>query len=145
MYYVNKEQINLRINCIPMISSAMKDLLQQWSTGNVLHALAQERLLHLAIETITDIGSYMIDGLMMRDASSYEDIIGVLHGEGVFSAHVSEVLIELVKLRKPLVQDYYDFDRTQIHPLITVLPEILSEFAEKSQSYLDKELEGFEG
>lgn len=142
MYYVNRQQIEQRLQFIQIIINAMEDLEKNWDEGKLLDALAQERALHLAIESVTDIGSYMIDGLLMRDASSYEDIIDILHGEEVVPSDLYEILLELVKLRKPLVQDYFAFTRNnQLHPLILVLPKVLAEFVDKVNVYLDKELQ----
>ncbi len=52
----------------------------------------------------------MIDGFIMRDASSYEDIVQILQDEAVFDEETGSVLVELVKLRRPLVQHYYELD-----------------------------------
>jgi uncharacterized protein YutE (UPF0331/DUF86 family) len=145
MYYVNKEQIEQRLQFISLILTAIEDLKQIWNEDDLLNALAQERILHLAIESVTDVGSFMIDGLMMREASSYEDIIEVLHGEAVYSSDVRDVLLELVKLRRPLVQDYFSFERNkELHPILMKLSETLTEFTEKVCLYLVKELGDFE-
>lgn len=145
MYYVNQEQIEQRLQFISVILKAMDELSQSWSGEDLLKSLAQERILHLTIESVTDIGSFMIDGLMMREASSYEDIIEILHGEDVFSSHIKDILLELVKLRRPLVQDYFAFERNkELHPLLLELPKLLTEFVEKVRLYLVKELSGFE-
>jgi len=102
--------------------------------------LAQERALHLAIEIVTDIGSYLIDGFIMRDASSYEDIIEITSGEGVFPESIVPELLELVRLRKPLVQDYYSWKSSELHPLLKKLPALLVEFKVAVEQYIEKEL-----
>lgn len=45
--------------------------------------LALERLVQLLIESIIDVGNMMIDGFIMRDPGSYEDIIDILEDEKV--------------------------------------------------------------
>lgn len=139
MYYINHEQIRLRLDVIPQLIEACRQLEQQWNTGSLLLHLAQERTLHLAIETVTDIGSLLIDAFMMRDASSYEDIIEILEGEKVFGAAEAAVLKELVQLRRPLTQDYPLLSRDGLHPLITALPSILAEFAEAVPAFISRE------
>lgn len=139
MYYVNREQIYERLNVIPDLIESLQMLEQQWE-GALLQGLAQERALHLAIETVTDVGSCLIDGFIMRDASSYEDIIDIIGGEGVFPAELHGVLLELVKLRKPLVQDYYVWERAVLHPMTAQLPACLAEFARAVDEYLKREL-----
>jgi uncharacterized protein YutE (UPF0331/DUF86 family) len=126
MYYIDRQQIEERIRFIPYIIEACERLRLSWDASNPLHVLAQERALHLAIEVLTDVGSLLIDGFLMRDASSYEDIITVLVVEKVFPKELETPLIQLVKLRKPLVQDYMNLDRLTLHPLIEVMPSLLS-------------------
>ncbi|GKU79923.1 DUF86 domain-containing protein [Paenibacillus sp. L3-i20] len=139
MYYVNQEQIAVRLNAIPELSDVLKELASDWR-GDKIQGLAQERALHLAIEIVTDVGSYLIDGFLMRDASSYEDIIEITGAEGAFPAHIQETLIQLVKLRKPIVQEYYSWKRTELHPLTSVLMELLPTFKSSVESYLEREL-----
>ncbi|MCR8659089.1 DUF86 domain-containing protein [Paenibacillus endoradicis] len=139
MYYVNHEQIAIRLATIPTLTAAMEQLSKQWE-GAALQALAQERALHLAIEIVTDIGSYLIDGFLMRDASSYEDIIEITSGEGVYPESMVPDLVELVRLRKPLVQDYYNWKSSELHPLLEKLPVLLVEFKVAVERYVEKEL-----
>ncbi|MEI7024889.1 DUF86 domain-containing protein [Paenibacillus sp. y28] len=138
MYYVNREQIERRLDIIPLLIEVCKEA--EAATGySGLRAFAEERALHLAIETVTDVGSLMIDGYVMRDASSYEDIIEILAGEQVFPSALTAPLIELVKLRRPLVQDYMDYPRKAPHPLTAELPALLTGFAAAVRDYLERE------
>lgn len=139
MYFVNREQIAVRLESIVEISSVLHTLAANW-IGSVLEGLAQERALHLSIETITDVGSYLIDGFILRDASSYEDIIEISCEAGAFSADMLPVLTELVKLRKPLVQDYFTWNRRELHPLTDKLSTLLPLFKQEVEDYLDREL-----
>ncbi|GIP33783.1 DUF86 domain-containing protein [Paenibacillus sp. J2TS4] len=139
MYYLNREQLEKCLNFLPVLMGASEQMAQQWD-GSLLRGLAQERILHLSIETVTDIGSLLIDGFLMRDASSYEDIVEILLGENVFPREIGEPLIELVKLRKPLVQDYTELDREGLHPLIRQLPALLKEFTSCVREFVRKEL-----
>lgn len=140
MYYVNQTQIEERLKFLSFITAVMEQLAGNWDSANYVKPFAQERALHLAIETVTDVGSLLIDGFMMRDASSYEDIIDILAGEKVCSADVAQTLGELVKLRKALVQDYAGFPREELHPLIPMLPAVLKAFAESVPVFIAKEL-----
>jgi len=143
MYYVNHEQIEIRLAQLPVLLEACRELQLRWTTSSGSEALllhmAQERLLHLAIEIVTDVGSLLIDAFMMRDASSYEDIIDILEGEGVFGASVAAVFKDLVQLRRPLVQDYPVLPREGLHPLIARLPEAMQTFAEAVPAFISKE------
>lgn len=134
MYYVNEEQIKRRLDFIPFMTEMSEQIRKSWSENarwdddGMMLSLAQERLLHLAIETVTDVGSLLIDGFMMREASSYEDIVRVLADEKVFSEDAAAVLFELVKLRRPLVQQYIDWERGKAHELLDSLPGVLQDF-----------------
>ncbi|MCL6604371.1 MAG: DUF86 domain-containing protein [Paenibacillus sp.] len=140
MYYVNRKQIELILDQIPDITAGLRSATADWD-GSTFMGLVQERSLHLAIEVVTDVGSYLIDGFIMRDAGSYEDIISIIHQEKVFGgSEIYNKLIELVALRKPLVQDYFEWDRSSLHPLTPVLSEILEQFASEVHNYLNHEL-----
>mgnify|MGYP001289388648 FL=1 len=142
MYYVNREQIERRLALVPTIAEACRLLVSRSdaSESDLLLLLAQERALHLAIELVTDVGSLMIDGFLMRDASSYEDIVDILKDEGVFPAPLAGLLTELVRLRKPLVHHYTEWDRSALHPIVGRLPEALAQFTDCVRQYLRAEL-----
>ncbi|GIP27699.1 hypothetical protein J23TS9_28290 [Paenibacillus sp. J23TS9] len=139
MYYVNQEQIQHRLDAIPQIVQGLTEAAESWD-GGVALGMVQERALHLAIEVVTDVGSYLIDGFIMRDASSYEDIMEINHEEKVFDGEIYSVLLELVSLRKPLAQEYYSWNRSELHRLTPVLPDILNKFAVQVREYIQQEL-----
>jgi len=139
MYYVNIEQITARLDAVAGLSEAITELERSWK-GSALEGLAQERVLHLAIEIVTDVGNYLIDGFIMRDASSYEDIIEITGEAGVYPPEMLPVLTELVKLRRPLVQDYYDWPRHTLHPLTSQLAKLLLTYKSAVEQYLEREL-----
>jgi uncharacterized protein YutE (UPF0331/DUF86 family) len=142
MYYVNQEQIDERLQFLPFLAQGCVQVIREWeaSRTNLVQSFAQERILYLAIESVTDVGSLLIDAFMMRDASSYEDIIEILHGEKVFGDAVAAVLRELVQLRRPLTQDYTLMDRSNSHPLLDKLPSTFAEFADNVRAFIQKEL-----
>lgn len=142
MYYVNHKQIEEKLQFLSFIVQGCEQVAKEWKEHqhDITLQLAQERVLHLAIESVTDVGSLLIDGFLMRDASSYEDIVEILQVEQVFDASLSVVLLELVKLRKPIVQEYVSWDRSTLHPLVGQLPTALPEFAEHVAQFIRKEL-----
>ncbi|WP_019638777.1 DUF86 domain-containing protein [Paenibacillus fonticola] len=142
MYYVNREQIERRLHMLPEIVQVLQasDSIQMQQAG-LLERYAIERALHLALEIVTDVGSYLIDGFIMRDASSYEDIVDIMLDENVIDTVLHSILIELVRLRKPLVQEYFDMDRDAASTVIKRLKEAeaLDAFAGRVRAYLDQE------
>jgi uncharacterized protein YutE (UPF0331/DUF86 family) len=105
--------------------------------------LATERAVHVAAECVTDIGSDLLDWFIMRDAASYEDIVDILHGEGLFSEELYAWLRELALMRKPLVQQYDAVDADKLASLTAEMPVRLPEFAEAVAKFADKEMEIF--
>ena len=151
MYYVNREEIDRRLTFIEMISDTASQLADArgradivGGNGSVLR-FAEERAVHLAAECVTDIGSYLIDGFVMRDAGSYEDIVDILHGEHVFGDELYPFLQSLVKLRKPLVQEFDLVDSEEVIRLTALLAAELPKFVEAVRIYLETELGSFQG
>ncbi|MFC4306003.1 DUF86 domain-containing protein [Cohnella boryungensis] len=139
MYDVNVPYIRSRLACLPELAQALSAATVSWS-GSLTEGLAQERALHLAAEIATDVGHALIDGFIMRDASSYEDIIDIIAEEGVISEPVAVSLRTLVLLRKTLVQEYDLWPRRELHPLTAELPRVLMGFSDQVDAYLSKEL-----
>ena len=142
MYYVNVDQIERRLSFIAVICEVTEQLPQAGEAHKheKLQQFAAERAVHLAAECVTDIGSYLIDGFVMRDAGSYEDIVDILLGENVFAADLYPFLQELVRQRKPLVQEYDQLDGMRIMKLAQRLPTELPRFAQAIRTYLETEL-----
>jgi uncharacterized protein YutE (UPF0331/DUF86 family) len=140
LYDVNQKLIASRLDCVPELAEALTTVSSAW-TGTLIQGLAQERALHLAAEIVTDVGHTLIDGFIMRDASSYEDIVDIIAEEGVITARVADIVRRVVLLRKSLVQDYDQWTRSELHPLTLVLPQLLLDFSAQVQAYLHKELD----
>jgi len=151
MYYVNEEQIDARLRFLPTVTKALRDLAAGAKAGaegggaeaGLLTAFAEERALHLAIEAVTDVGSFLIDGFMMRDASSYEDIVDVLRTEGVLPEETADGLKALVGLRRSLTQDYMDLPRNGLRDDLEGTAELLERFAPLVTAFIRKELQPF--
>lgn len=140
MYYVNREQIDLRLRFLPTVVEALRTLRDEGQGRDPIRRFALERLVHLAAECVTDVGSYVIDGFLMRDASSYEDIIDIIHGENAISDDLHRQLSALVGQRKPLVQQYFEVGEERLISFLDWLPEALEGFSAEITAFIDKEL-----
>ncbi|MNO44757.1 hypothetical protein D3C76_350100 [compost metagenome] len=138
MYYVNREQIERRLDVIPELVQVLKST-ATLQDKTLIERYAEERAIHLAIEVVTDVGSYLIDGFIMRDASSYEDIIDIMYDEKVIDDGLNIIFIDLVRMRRPLVQEYFDHSRKGYHELTLQIMDSLERFSYKVLEYLDKE------
>ncbi|MCY9515372.1 DUF86 domain-containing protein [Paenibacillus apiarius] len=139
MYYVNTDQIEERLTFIPKVVQVVTEMNTRWD-GSLYASFAQERALHIAIEIVTDVGSLLIDGFLMRDASSYEDIVDILAQEQVVSPSLHDSLLRLVRLRRALVQHYTEWERNGIHSALLELPGILPEFGDSVRRFIAKEM-----
>jgi len=142
MYYVNEEQINARLDFAPLLTDALRKL-EGVGEPDLIAALAQERAIQLAIEVVTDVGSLLIDGFMMRDPGSYEDIIDVLRAEGVLPAEDADGWKAVVELRRSLTQQYMELDRTRLRSDLGRIAELLERFPSHVRAFIERELAPF--
>ncbi len=101
---------------------------------------ALERISHLMIECILDVGNDMIDGFIMRDPGSYDDIMDILTDEKVVAEDEANKLKQLISSRKRLVQEYQQADHQELFTLITSNRDVLKAFPARVRTYLETEL-----
>ncbi|MBM7648548.1 uncharacterized protein YutE (UPF0331/DUF86 family) [Bacillus ectoiniformans] len=110
----------------------------QWESALELAAL--ERMAHTVIESILDVGNAMIDGFIMRDPGSYEDIVDILDDEKVITKEMTASLKVMVGLRNPLVRYYTRVDHEEVKQAFSDHLDALKMFPEKVRAYLVYEL-----
>ncbi len=137
MYFVDRDQIEAKLN---FLDKTINQFEQQSSWSSEIEKTALERICHLFIETIIDVGNAMIDGFIMRDPGSYEDIIDILLDEKVVNEENSRDLKQLISLRKKLVQDYIEVDHQELVTAITSHKNGLVSFSFDIRNYLENEL-----
>lgn len=86
--------------------------------ADVRSQLAAERALHIALESVTDVGNLLIDALIMRDPSSYEDIIRILGEEEVIPTTFMEHFLEVVRFRRVLVHEYRKLQAADVYHIM---------------------------
>jgi len=102
--------------------------------------LALERIAQNIIESIIDVGNSMIDGFIMRDPGSYDDIIDILLDEKVITADMESSLKEVLSLRKMLVREFMNVDHQLVAQILLKNINTLNEFPKKIDLYLTNEL-----
>lgn len=137
MYFVDREKIE---KILQFLNKQIKifDENKEWDT--LMQQAALERLTHTMIEAILDVGNAMIDGFIMRDPGSYEDIIEILMDEKVITEEMGAGLKSIVMWRKELVQNYTAVEHTQLQSDFHTYLPILKQFAPKVNDYLENEL-----
>jgi uncharacterized protein YutE (UPF0331/DUF86 family) len=122
LYFVDRELIEERLLFLEKQIELFEGK-NEWTSS--LEQAALERLTQMMIESILDVGNAMIDGFIMRDPGSYEDIIDILEDEKVISNEMAQDLKVMVQYRKTLVQDYTRIDHEDVKNTFSkILPSI---------------------
>ncbi|MGM0603100.1 MAG: type VII toxin-antitoxin system HepT family RNase toxin [Bacillota bacterium] len=77
-----------------------------------------ERFLHLAIESLLDIGNHIIADDDLGKVREYRDIPEILREKGYFNKKEADLFVQIVVFRNILVHDYMDLDLDIIFELI---------------------------
>ncbi|MBE4907409.1 DUF86 domain-containing protein [Bacillus luteolus] len=137
MYFVDREKIEQTLLCL---ESHLDLYHQQPEWVSSIERKALERITHIVIEAILDVGNSMIDGFIMRDPGSYEDIIDILEDEKVVNTTHASQLKQVIKMRKNIVQEYLEIDHSEVSQIIKDNESALSSFSANIRSYLENEL-----
>ncbi|MDP9738601.1 UNVERIFIED_ORG: uncharacterized protein YutE (UPF0331/DUF86 family) [Bacillus sp. B2I3] len=102
--------------------------------------LIAERLIQTSIDSVLDVGNAVIDGFIMRDPGSYEDIIDILQDEKVISEEKAMQFKKVLPLRKMLVQDFIEVDHKELNAVFSENIEAFKQFPDLVRNYLTNEL-----
>ena len=137
MYFVDRKKIEQTLQCLEQtmaVFSAKEEYIQQTDR------YALERMAQLMIDCVLDVGNAIIDGFIMRDPGSYEDIIDILVDEKVVQSKEGEGLKEIVRLRKMLVQDYINVQHEQVIATLQEQGAVIGAYPSHVRRYLEQEL-----
>jgi len=79
VYFVDRNKITTNLQYLDKLL-AIFEAEENWLQSDITK-LAVERIGHNVMESMMDVGNLMIDGFIMRDPGSYEDIIDILIDE----------------------------------------------------------------
>ncbi|MFK2826501.1 DUF86 domain-containing protein [Bacillus sp. B190/17] len=137
MYFVDREKIEETLKFMEVQLSSFAEQ-PQWETA--IERAALERIAHTVIESVLDVGNAMIDGFIMRDPGSYEDIIDILEDEQVVEKESAVFLKRVITLRKVLVQQYTSVHHKEVEQVLKDNRHALEQFPGKVREYLTNEL-----
>ncbi|MEH7237059.1 DUF86 domain-containing protein [Bacillus sp. JJ1562] len=137
MYFVDREKIE---KTLLFYEETLGFVEEDSNWTSTLEKKALERISHILIEAILDVGNSMIDGFIMRDPGSYEDIINILEDEKVISTNAANDLKEIIRFRKVIVQDYLEINHDDLILSLLKNKESLASFPQAVRSYLENEL-----
>lgn len=138
VYFVDRNKITTNLQYLDKLLATF-EAEENW-LQNDISKLALERIGHNVMESMMDVGNLMIDGFIMRDPGSYEDIIDILIDEKVVSSDMEASLKAVVGLRKMLVREFVSVDITEVVNVLTASLPALKQFAPAVNSYLTNEL-----
>lgn len=137
MYFVDRIKIEQILRFMEA-QLARFESRQEWK--DEWSQLALERIIHTSIEGVLDVGNAMIDGFIMRDPGSYEDIIDILLDEKVITVEVAKQFKQALPLRKMLVQDFIEVSQEQLQAVFTENIAAFTQYPELVRRYLTNEL-----
>ncbi|WP_173915748.1 DUF86 domain-containing protein [Halobacillus sp. Marseille-Q1614] len=135
MYFVDRHKIE---GILAYMEKLMDEKAESYTSFK--EKLLLERLTHLVIESIIDVGNQMIDGFIMRDPGSYEDIIDILTDEKVLPEENTAHYKAFIQLRKSIVQEYLAVDHDHIEGVWADSKEAVKSFPGRIRRYLDEEI-----
>lgn len=138
MYFVDQKQINRTLSYMEQLLELFENG-TDWQDGKI-NKLALERVAHGLIEGIIDVGNSMIDGFIMRDPGSYEDIIDILEDEKVIKSEQADPMKKLISLRPMIVREFVAVDTEQTETVIRETTGELKQFPQQVRDYLANEL-----
>ena len=138
MYFVDRNQISESLNHMEVLLELYRNE-NEWQK-DIIHSLALERIANIVIESVIDVGNTMIDGFIMRDPGSYEDIIDIMEDERVITSEMADPLKQVIELRKMIVREFTKVDIGTIVTVLNTSMDVLLEFPNKVRHYLENEL-----
>ncbi|MCQ6276547.1 DUF86 domain-containing protein [Bacillus sp. V3B] len=137
MYFVDRDKIEEILLYIESRICLFEEK-KEWTTD--IEKAALERLLQMVIESMLDVGNSIIDGFIMRDPGSYEDIIDILEDEKVITSEMSKSYKRVVSFRKNLQQSYTNVNHLELIEIFQSELMMLKRFAPNVRTYMENEL-----
>ena len=137
MYFVDRQKIGQIVDYLEKQLGLFEGQ-ENWD-GELLE-LSVERIIHTSIDSVLDAGNAVIDGFIMRDPGSYEDIVDILLDEKVITETISVQFKKVLPLRKMLVQDFIEVNHQVLLAVFKENIEAFKQFPELVRSYLINEL-----
>ncbi|RUQ26006.1 DUF86 domain-containing protein [Peribacillus cavernae] len=116
MYFVDRQKIEQILNYLEQQIKRFENN-SAWETD--IAGLALERIIQTSLDSVLDAGNAVIDGFIMRDPGSFEDIIDILLDEKVIDENIADQFKQVLPLRKMLVQEYISIPHDKLLKIFT--------------------------
>lgn len=137
MYFVDREKIEEILEFLEQQISLLEEM-KNWQSP--MEKAALERITQMIIEAFLDTGNAIIDGFIMRDPGSYEDIVDILDDEKVIDEEMSKNFKQIIQYRKILVQTYTEINHSDLKAAFSEHLPLIKRFPGKVREYLLNEL-----
>lgn len=134
MYFVDRKKMEEQLKYIEKLFRYFSEVVRQPETEQ--ETLAFERAIHMTIEAMLDVGNQMIDGFIMRDPGSYEDIIDILEDEQVIPQEEATLLLQFITLRKKLIVNYTHLQIEDVWQGFKQAEQALKKFPPRIRAYV---------
>ncbi|WP_346234740.1 DUF86 domain-containing protein [Lysinibacillus telephonicus] len=138
MYFVDRNKISITLKHLDELV-AIFEKEDNWLRDDI-SKLALQRIGHNVMESMMDVGNLIIDGFIMRDPGSYDDIIDILIDEKVVTTEMEKPLKDVVGLRKMLVREFVQVDNEQVLNVLQESLQAIKQFPDLVRNYLENEL-----
>ncbi|TDM12548.1 DUF86 domain-containing protein [Macrococcus lamae] len=130
MYFVDREELQLKLDYIEQLTHSFSEA----------QGYGLERICHMLIESVVDVGNMIIDGFIMRDPGSYQDVIDILEMEKVISRDDAKAITETLPLRQWMVRDYTAINHQALKQQFSEHMSAYQSFKPSVLSFIDNEL-----
>lgn len=137
MYFVDRLKIE---QILRFLESQLEKYENKKDWNDEYSILALERMIHTSIDAVLDVGNAMIDGFIMRDPGSYDDIIDILLDEKVINEELARQFKNVLPLRKMLIQDYMEVSHEELQKVFNDNLSAFVQYPEFIRRYLLNEL-----
>lgn len=137
MYFVDRAKIE---ETLVFLDKNIDIFMQLNDLDHTYQKATLERVAHMMLDSVLDVGNMMIDGFIMRDPGSFDDIIDILLDEKVITEEMAESFMKVIPYRKSLVQYYTNIDHKKVYTTFKENLTAFSQYPDKVRTYLEKEL-----
>ncbi|PKE40136.1 DUF86 domain-containing protein [Macrococcoides caseolyticum] len=130
MYFVDREELTFKLAYINQLSQVLEE-----SKGYAL-----ERIAHMLIESVVDVGNMIIDGFIMRDPGSYKDVLDILEMEQVIPVQDAQMMRNTLYLRQWFVRDYINIDHNEVKRVFMENIASYKQFKANVDAFIENEL-----
>lgn len=137
MYFVDREQIE---KTLVFLEKEIEIFQQINDLDDTFQKATLERVAHMMLDSVLDVGNMMIDGFIMRDPGSFDDIVDILLDEKVITDKMAESYKKLIPYRKQLVQYYTNIEHQNVYVTLKENLTAFEQYPNRVRTYLENEL-----